>query len=107
MILKSKRLVNVAFCLVVWFVIADAYLMAKEREVGKCSITNATELIKSGVRVGIFDETPDALTDAKALYDVRCSWVEGAGYYWESPSGMAYWEILLMGPVFYRFRFDL
>jgi hypothetical protein len=103
MSVKSKRFTITAILIFVWFLIADAYWTAKEREVGKCSLSNATELVKNGISVG----TSDALTDAVALYDTRCSWVIGAGNYWNSPRGMAYWEMLLMGPVIYRFRFDL
>lgn len=99
MSVKSKRLAFATICLVVWFVIADAYWMAKDRVVSKCRLENGTELLKNG-RV-------EKISDANWIFYEECSWAEGAGNYWESPRGMAYWEILLMGPVIYRFRFDL
>ena len=94
-----KRMIVSTLLLGSWFLIADAYWVAKDREESKCQFENATELLKHGRITEIFE--------GKTIFFQQCSWVMGAGNYWDSPRGMAYWEIILLVPVIYRFRFDL
>ncbi len=95
---KARRWIFLPIITGIWFLIADAYWMSKERVVTKCVLDNATELYKHGI-------TPD-IYDAKAIFWAECSWVAGGGNYWNSPSGMAYWELILLTPVIHRYRFD-
>lgn len=94
----AKRLIVVAIILGVWFLTADAYWMSKQRSYEKCTLDNAAELLKYG-------RTAD-LIGGKEIYWEECSWVMGAGNYWNSTRGMAYWEILYLMPVLGRYRFD-
>lgn len=103
------RLGVFGFCFAIWFLAADAYWMSKEREVEKCRLASAIELVKHTLPKGSFDElTANDMTLINAKYAVakQCSWVIGAGNYWESPRGMAYWELLLLLPVINRFLFE-
>ncbi len=91
-----KRLMLLTVMLGSWFLTADAYWVAKEREERKCEFEKKTELLKYGKITQIYqDEIP-----------IRryCSLAMGAGYYWNSTDGMAYWEIIFLAPVMYRFR---
>jgi hypothetical protein len=94
---------------IVWFLAADAYWMSKERDVAKCKLTSTIELVKHTLPDHYFDKPMDnEMTLINAMYAVakKCSWVIGAGNYWDSPQGMAYWELLLLTPVITRFRFE-
>lgn len=106
---KWMRLGVFGFCFAIWFLAADAYWMSKEREVAKCKLVSAIELVKHTLPMGAFDEPTDnemTLIYAKGAVAKQCSWVIGAGNSWESPRGMAYWELLLLVPVINRFRFE-
>ncbi len=96
---KAKRWIVVAVFFAAWFLAADAYWMSKDRTVSNCVLHNAAELFKNG--------RTSLLIEGKEVYWEECSWVMGAGNYWNSPKGMAYWEMIFLSPVIYRYRFDL
>lgn len=105
MMAKTKKNIGVLLiALAAWFMIADAYWMSKERVVAKCSLDKASELVKQNL---IGSNIYDGLIDATALYDTQCSYAMGAGNYWRTPKGMAYWEIVLLLPVINRFGFSM
>ncbi len=93
-----KRLMLLTVMLGSWFLTADAYWVFKEREEQRCYFENSIELLKHG-RI-------TELTDARFLKQ-HCSLVMGAGNYWNSPRGMANWEIILLLPVIHKLNFDL
>lgn len=96
---KAKRWIFVSVFFAAWFLAADAYWMAKDRDVSGCVLEKSTELLKNG--------RASSLIEGKEVYWDECSWVMGAGNYWHSPKGMAYWEMIFLSPVIYRYRFDL
>jgi hypothetical protein len=93
-----KKLIISIIILGAWFFTADAYWISKERAVQKCEFENSIELLKHG-RI-------EEITDAKFILYENCSWVMGAGNYWNTPRGMAYWEIILLLPVIHKLNFD-
>lgn len=109
---KWMRLGIFGFCFAIWFLTADAYWMSKEREVAKCRLASAIELVKHTLPNGSFNELDESKANETMLINAwlavanPCSWVMGAGNYWESSRGMAYWELLMLVPVINRFRFE-
>jgi hypothetical protein len=109
-----KRLVLFVVAVGFWFLAADAYLISKERAYENCTLTHATELVKTGREVLSFSNRKDAREDnelvlyrATQIVSKRCKTIEGGvGHWWDSVRGMAYWEIILLAPVAYRFHFD-
>lgn len=92
-----------------WFLAADAYWRSKERTVENCTLSNAVELLK-----GISKELPlsDSESSRSTIYLTQrivreaCWLTEGGGNWWDSVRGMAYWEVVLLAPIAYRFRFE-
>ena len=96
---RRNKLMLIGLLLAVWFVIADAYWMSKERDINKCKLDKASEFMQHKTSNSMYAE----LTDILAVYENQCSWAEGAGYYWNSYKGLAYWEAILTLPVVYRY----
>ena len=107
---RKKKIITIAMMLALWFLVADAYWMSKERSVEKCVIDKSTELVSRNLYNDYFrtmrDSSDFQYTYARFLVEERCSWAEGGGYGWNNYSGLAYWEIFVTLPVIYRYRFD-
>jgi len=70
----------------------------QKRDIRSCSHGKATELITH--KVIALDDGELYMT--RAMLKDECGWVMGAGNYWNSASGMAYWEIFILIPVIHR-----
>jgi hypothetical protein len=99
---RRNKLMLIGLLLAVWFVIADAYWMSKERDINKCKLDKASEFVQHKTSDNIYAE----LIDKLAAYEFECSMAEGAGYYWNSYKGLAYWEAILTLPVVYRYTLN-
>ncbi len=99
MVKKEKRWIALGIILVIWFLAADAYWVSKDRDFHNCILENSTHLLKN--------DRISSLTDGNTIYWQECSWLIGAGNYWDTPSGMSYLEVIFLIPVMYRYRFHL
>ena len=96
----KKKIIFIFVVFVVWFLVADAYWVAKQRAVAQCANNPfSVELILE------HDQNLSSLGSDFALRRARlealseCSLVEGAGHAWFSAKGLSYAEIVLLLPV--------
>lgn len=98
-----KKIILLTVFFVLWFVMADAYWVAKDRGVSKCVLDKSTELVSRNLQTNYFNSfDTDLYTPffrAKEMVRAECSYVEGRGNYWFEIAGMAYWEVIFTLPV--------
>jgi hypothetical protein len=108
----GKQWLVFAASLCLWFLAADAYWTSKKRAVEDCTLNDATELVKHSITAHTFGSTTDigrivnSFVDASVAVEDFCKGAVGAGNAWDSVRGMAYWEVMFLAPVGYRFRFE-
>lgn len=100
--MTKKRFIFAALFLVIWFLVADAYWVSKQRDVDKCSINPA--LIEMNFKFHLIAKGQYLEAEEFARND--CSRAEGNGSHWMFSSGLSYAELLLLLPVANRIRFD-
>ncbi len=98
-----KIYLKIIALLFLWFLVADAYWVTKERKVEQCSFLAANDVLKN--KLEYVDNLEDGLYNLMLFYRKRCSFAEGSGWLWDNPHGMAYWELVLLLPVANRFQF--
>ena len=107
---RRKKIMIIGLLLVVWFVIADAYWVGKERDVKKCTLEKSTLLISNTLYQEYFRVYRDSMSSAyllaTAMVDDECSSAEGFGSDWTSFSGLAYWEAIILMPVIHSVNFN-
>jgi hypothetical protein len=106
---RGKFILTTVALLFLWFLAADAYWTNKERKVQQCALDNATALVKHAVQ-----RMPDRVFDPSKIEDlylyprlishIQCSEAMGTNRHWDSVRGMAFWEVIVLAPVVYRFR---
>lgn len=98
-----KKIILLTVFFVLWFFMADAYWVAKDRGVSKCVIDKSTELLSRSLRNDYFNFHDADLffpfLRAKEMVGNECSYVEGRGSLWFEIAGMAYWEVIFTLPV--------
>ena len=108
---KMKKIITTAIMLAIWFLLADAYWVSKERDIERCILNASTELIKHSTGQWFFRNEAwvgngGEYFNASLLVGDHCRWAEGKGNDWNNISGLAYWEILVTLPVIHRYKFD-
>ena len=97
--------------LALWFLLADAYWMSKERKEEICVLDKATELVGKNLYPGFlhryeYDNNSLMFMNARRMIGEQCGLIGGGGYYsWNHIYGLAYWEIILTLPVIHRYKF--
>jgi hypothetical protein len=106
--IKWKKLFVLIFLFFLWFLAADAYWKSKERDVQRCRLSNAVELVKHSIPDRYFESITDGniLFNGRSMVHEHCSWEIGGGWDWDSMLGLSYWEIILTAPIIYRYRFE-
>ena len=107
---RRKKVMIFGLLLAVWYVIADAYWVSKERDVNNCILQKSTLLISNTLHQEYFLDIRESMSSAyfwaNAMVDDECSSAEGLGSDWTSFSGLAYWEAIILVPVIHRVSFN-